>query len=639
MQKHLYKLFNLPVWTILVLVVLFMALPQWNNQDYILSTITSKLIFFLYGILLLFGFITLRFVLSKTITFSFSKIDFALLLLLVYISLNRYFIQSHFGFSIRYLELLGLGFLYVVLRTVSLKNYPWLLLVIVISGIIQAVYGCLQFFGYFASNHSGFKITGSFFNPGPYAGFLVSVWAMALGMYLFKASLINQLQSQIKSNSLFLNKLIQYTFEYIPLLGIISIAIVLPATLSRAAWVAGIVGSIILLELKYNYGSKIFQKITSKLHKIMLMLFVIGIVCVGFFGMYHYKKGSSDGRTFIWKVTSEIIADNPIFGVGFDRFKAHYMNYQADYFAVNGETSEALTADNTYYAFNEGLQFVSENGILGLLLLLIVMLVLLQAKAKENQQTEFYVAKTGLITISIFAFFSYPMQILPIKIVVVALLALLSNGATDCYNLKILTPNPSPEERGTAGFIINRVIIVLLACMLMYQTFSYTQHLKQGFTTWNNAMNYYQYADYNTAITEFETAYPIFDKDGDFLMNYGKTLSVAEEPQGAIIILEQAKKYQNNTIIATALGDSYKVTKQYSKAEANYKQANRMTPSKFYAPYLLVKLYDESGQKDKAVTVAHQILNKKIKVPSTAIEEIQQEMKQILTKYKNPPGF
>jgi hypothetical protein len=148
-------------------------LAQWNNQNYILPTITSKLIFFLYGILLLFGFYTLRFVLSKTITFSFSKLDFALLLLLVYISLNRYFIQSHFGISIRYLELLGLGFLYVVLRTVSLKNYPWLLLAIVISGIIQALYGNLQLLGYCVSNHSEFKMTGSFFNPGPYAGFLV----------------------------------------------------------------------------------------------------------------------------------------------------------------------------------------------------------------------------------------------------------------------------------------------------------------------------------------------------------------------------------------------------------------------------------------------------------------------------------
>ena len=624
---------------VFIVFVLFFVLPQINISGYIQPTITSKFIYFLYGCSALLGFYILYHVSAKTMSFSFSKLDIALFALVCYITINRYFIQPHFGFSIRYTELLGLSFLYIVLRSLSPKNYSWLLLAIVISGIFQAVYGNLQLLGYCASNHSGFKMTGNFFNPGPYAGFLVSVWTVALGMYLFKDPLIRQVQSQIKSNSPFLNKVIDYIFEYIPLLGIISIAIVLPATLSRAAWFAGIVGSVILLELRYNYGSKGFQKTTAKLHKIILMLLAIGILCVGLLGMYHYKKASSDGRAFIWKVTSEMIADNPIFGVGFDRFKAHYMNYQAHYFAVNGETYEALTADNTHYAFNEGLQFVSENGFLGLPLLLIVLLVLLQTITNESFKGEALLAKTGILTIGVFGCFSYPMQILPIKLVLVVLLVLLSNGATNSYNLKILTPSPSPGERGTVGFIVNRVIIALLACMVMYQTFSYTQILKQGFTTWNNAMNYYQFGDYDAAVTAFETAYPIFKKEGDFLMNYGKTLSVAEELKKAILILEQAKKYQNNTIIATALGDSYKVSKQYGKAEASYMQAITMTPSRFYAPYLLAKLYDESGQKEKAVTVAQQILNKKIKVPSTAIEEIQQEMKQMLTKYKKPLGF
>ncbi len=631
MQKHLYKLFNLPVWTILVLVGLFIMLPQLNNQDYILPTITSKLIFFLYGVLVLLGFYTLRFVLSKTITFSFSKLDLVLLLLLVYISLNRYFIQSHFGFSIRYLELLGLSFLYVVLRSIGLKNYPCLLLAIVISGIIQAVYSNLQLLDYYPSNHAGFKMTGSFFNPGPYAGFLVSVWSIALGMYLFKDTLIKQVQSQVKSNSPFLNKVIQYIFEYFPLLGLISIAIVLPASQSRAAWFAGIVGSLILLELRYNYVSKWFKKITTKLHKIILIGLALGITCIALLGMYHYKKGSSDGRVFIWKVTAEMIVDNPIFGLGFDRFRAHYMNYQADYFAVNGETPEALTADNTYYAFNEGLQFVSENGFLGLLLLLIVLLVLLQTKPKEKQQTASCIAKTAILTISVFAFFSYPMQILPIKLVLVVLLVLLSNATANCYNFNI--------GENKRRLWVYRTSFVLLVSIIMYQTFSYTQNLKQGFSSWNNALNLYQYGDYKEAIIEFETAYPIFKKEGDFLMNYGKTLSVTKEPQKAILILEQAKKYQNNTLITTALGDSYKATKQYSKAEANYIQAINMIPSKFYANYLLAKLYDQSQQKVKAVVLAQKILNKKIKVPSTAIEEIKQEMKQIGAKYKNPSGF
>ncbi len=625
MRKNINKLFNLPVWTILVLVELFIMLPQLNNQSYILSTVTSKLIFFLYGILVLLGIYTLNLVFSKKINFSYTELDSGLLVLLIYITLNRYFIQSYFGFSIRYIELLGLSFLYVVLRNIGLKSYPWLLLAIVISGIIQAVYGNLQLLGYCPSNHSGFKMTGSFFNPGPYAGFLVSAWSIALGMYLFKDTFINQGQSKIKSNSTFLNKVIQYSFEYVPLLGIISILTVVPATESRAAWISGVVGSLILLELKYHFLIKSFQKTITKLYKITIILVVIGIISIGLLEIYNYKKASSDGRTFIWKVTSEMITDNPIFGMGFDRFRAHYMNYQADYFTVNGETSEALTADTTCYTFNEGLQFAAENGFLGLLLLLIVLLVLFQTKAKENYLKESYILKTGLLTIGVFACFSYPMQILPIKLVLVVFLALLSNLANTSFQVNIVV--------NKRKLWIFKTSVILLTGVIIYQTLSYTQILKKGFNTWNNAMNNYQYEDYNKVILEFEIAYPVFKKEGEFLMNYGKTLSIAGKPQKAILILEQAKNYQNNTIIATALGDSYKATRQYNKAEANYKQAINMTPSKFYAPYLLAKLYDESKQKGKAVVLAKQILNKKIKVPSTAIEEIKQEMKRILSKY------
>lgn len=630
------------IFLVIIVFFLFLILPHINVQEYVLSTITSKFIYFLYSCLILFGFYILTVVCAKTTLFSFSKLDITLLALILYMTLNRYFIQSHFGFSIRYMELLGLSFLYVVLRSISLKNYPWLLLTIVLSGIIQAVYGNLQLLGYYASNHSGFKMTGSFFNPGPYAGFLVSIWPVALGMYLFKDNITDQVQSQKKSNSLFLNEVIKYTLEYIPLLGVISIAIILPALQSRASWIAAVVSSLILLEFRYCVLKSVIKK-TNALKKTIATILFLAILGAGLFGVYILKKGSSDGRAFIWKVTTEMIADAPVFGVGFDRFKADYMNYQANYFVENGETPESIVADNTYYAFNEGLQFVAENGFLGLVLLLIVVCVLYQTKAKPSHQVAVFIAKTGPLIIGVFACFSYPMQILPIKLVMVFLLAFLSNSTTDTFQLKIFNPRPSPKEMGTIGTIINSVpyklTIVLLACAGIYQTFAYTKNLSQGFITWNTALTSYQYGDYKGAILDFEAAYRIFNKEGDFLMNYGKTLAMAGEPHKAIAVLEQAKTYQNNTVIATSLGDSYKAAKQYDKAEAAYLQAINMTPGKFYGFYLLAKLYDDSRQGKKATAMAKKILNKDIKIPSTAIKEIHLEMKNILIKYKNPPGF
>lgn len=154
-----------------------------------------------------------------------------------------------------------------------------------------------------------------------------------------------------------------------------------------------------------------------------------------------------------------------------------------------------------------------------------------------------------------------------------------------------------------------------------------------------SALNSHRYGDYKGAIQKFESGYPTLKKDGDFLMNYGKTLAMAGEYTKAISVLEQAKIYQNNTVIETALGGSYKATKQFNKAETCYIHAINMTPGRFYAPYLLTKLYDDYRHKEKAIALAQKILKKKIKIPSTAIEEIRLEMKEIVKKHKNPLGF
>ena len=610
--------------------VIILVIPQISIQEYVLPTITSKFIYFIYGILSLCGIYTFNIVFSKEITFFFSKIDITLFVLVLYISFNRYFIQSYYGFSIRYLELLGLSFLYVVLRSIDVKNYFWLILAVILSGITQVLYGNLQLLGYYPSNHSGFKMTGSFFNPGPYAGFLVSVWTVALGMYLFKEDIIKQIQQKQKNNSPFLNEVIKYTFEYIPLLGIISIAIVLPALQSRASWIAAVVSSMVLLEFRYSVLKNVFKKANEFKRTIVTILF-FWIVGAGLFGVYIFKKGSSDGRAFIWKVTTEMIIDHPIFGLGFDRFNAHYMNYQAQYFEKNGETPEALVADNTYYAFNEALQLVSENGFIGLVLLLTLIYVFFQTKIKKGLQLHSLIAKTALLSIGIFACFSYPMQILSIKLVLVILLAMLSNSTINRFQFKI--------TENTKKLWLYKMSFILLVCFTIFRTFACTKDLSQGFITWNNALTSHQYGDYKGAVLEFETAYPILNKNGDFLMNYGKTLSIEGKPYKAIKILEQAQNYQDNTIITTSLGDNYKTIKDYDKAELAYQQAINMTPGKFYPHYLLAKLYDDSSQEDKAVIMAKKLMNKEIKIPSTAIKEIQEEMKKILIKYKNPPGF
>src|SRR5690606_6759490 len=137
---------------------------------------------------------------------------------------------------------------------------------------------------------------------------------------------------------------------------------------------------------------------------------------------------------------------------------------------------------------------------------------------------------------------------------------------------------------------------------------------------------------YDKSLELYEKASTKFAANGDFLMNYGKALSMAEEHEKAVETLGQAKDHLNTTIIETALGDSYKALKKYEAAEKAYYQAWYMAPGRFYPKYLLAILYDENNQPQKARNIALELMEKEVKVESMAIEEIKAEMKIIINK-------
>lgn len=99
-------------------------------------------------------------------------------------------------------ELGGLLLLYIYLRSIDASRYGIILLAIIAASAVQAVYGNMQLWGMLPSNHAYFKMTGSFLNPGPYAGYLVSVFPIIVGMIVFHKSLIPKANIVINRNVL-----------------------------------------------------------------------------------------------------------------------------------------------------------------------------------------------------------------------------------------------------------------------------------------------------------------------------------------------------------------------------------------------------------------------------------------------------
>lgn len=559
---------------------------------------------------------------KNDIPFRITTIDIVAGIILVYILANRYLLQDVVNFSFQFYELLGLALIYIIIRKTDTKYTPLLLLTLLVGSLLQAVYGNLQLYGIFPSWHADFKLTGSFFNPGPYAGYLASVFPAALGIWLFR----NQLDFRNQRSDTEVNEsdtVKKNLFIFVAFVSGVAMLLVLPATQSRAAILAVAVSTAFLLLCRYNGKEQLYRFLDTHFKKITVFV-LTGVIVLGGLGAgYWVKKDSADGRLLIWKVSTQMISEQPITGLGFDRYRAGYMDAQAVWFQNNpGDPSAVLAADN-HYAFNELLQFTAEQGVIGLILLLILGILIVRTTDKTNS-VWLIISKAGILSIGVFAFFSYPAQILPIKLNLVLFVAIVALYGKQ-ISLQFTLPQwLAPWLKGVlAALVLGASVWGVL----------HLNELRNASKTWKQGLDLYNSGNIEQSLLAYEEVYPVFNRDGDFLTNYGKALSMAGEHQRAIEVLNEAKKHVNNTIIQTALGDSYKALHRFEEAEEAYLLASYMLPERFYPKYLLAVFYEETGQAERAIPIARELFYKEPRIESTAVYEIKQEMERILLTY------
>ena len=115
----------------------------------------------------------------------------------------------------------------------------WLPVFLMITGLVEAVWGLRQLYGFSMSQHSQFRLTGSFFNPGPYSGYLAVVLPVAV-YYLLRDWSCTKVRFHLRYWTVYLRFLIA-------LLTFVCIWLVLPAGMSRAAWLAAFGGCGVVL--------------------------------------------------------------------------------------------------------------------------------------------------------------------------------------------------------------------------------------------------------------------------------------------------------------------------------------------------------------------------------------------------------
>jgi hypothetical protein len=491
-------------------------------------------------------------------------------------------------------------------------------LAFVVTGLVEAVWGLMQLYGFAPSQHGLFKTTGSFFNPGPYSGWLAMVFPMALGYVIFnhKGREVTQSSSVTLNTSLLvLNSVV-----------ILCILLVLPAAMSRASWLAAL-GGCAFIGIMYGLQTGKIVGYLNKYRKKVVIFSVAAFILfsVALLGLFLLKKDSASGRMFTWKIALLTIKENPM-GVGLGNFGGSYGDTQAAYFASGTGTEwEEHVAGGVVYAFNEYLQICIETGIIPFIVFLVfVVYVFIVGIRNKN-----YLPVSSLISLLIFASMSYPFNVLPfvIAFVFLSVLCMASNNVQMCKCVNV------QKDIFAYLHICTLVIVALVIIALcMYKIYP----LYDAYKNWNSTRILHKMNMHKEAAEEYAEQYPYLQDEIRFLFEYAQSLSKSEQYSKSNEILRCAMQISCDPMLYNVMGKNYQALKEYELAEQNFKKAINLVPNRLYPHYLLAKMYYEMGQKEKAEEETNIVMTKRPKVESRAVEEMREELSELRTKsYEN----
>lgn len=498
--------------------------------------------------------------------------------------------------SVAWLLLVG------IVRPQWLRLFPRILAGTLIAlGGVEALWGLCQLFGLCPSRHALFPMTGSFFNPGPYSGYL----ALVLPVAVFEALRLGQKQSPVR-----------WAAGSVALL----ILCVLPGGMSRASWLAaGVSLAFVMFRCTEGKRHTAFF-VFCREHRRMLVGVLCLLLCLAAVGIYLLKKDSADGRLLIWKVAMKEVVAHPG-GAEMDAgstFSAVYGNAQERYFTAGDYTdAEARVAASPEFAFNDYIQFALMEGVWCPVLLLLIGILAFRGATLSGEVG----LGAALLSLGVFAFFSYPLQ-LPAFVCTFFLLVVASFLAW-----------AGPKVGRYAG----RSWPIVAVPFLMYILFTSSVYSSlHGITheetlQWTKARQYYRVGAYREAMEAYRKVKGM-DACADYHFELGRACYKSGECLPAKWELDKALCLSGDPMILNLLAQNAWKAGYPFMAETYLQRSAHRVPSLTYPYYLLTKLYADPYfyQPDRLQEAARMVLEREPKVFSPAIAQMREEVRDIL---------
>lgn len=500
----------------------------------------------------------------------------------VCVSLNYVFV-SPYPAAEAYGKAMALGVAYVALRLVipfcgrAFTRLWWVGLCA--AGGYELWTGFMQLAGREASRHHLFDVTGTFFNPGPYAIFVAVVLAVSVAWWYRHGEAFAGRGRWSRVGAWSVAAVAVFCFP------------VLVATWSRAAWVAVAVAAACLL---------------WKAHRRMVLWGMGVAVCAGV-AAYFLKQGSADGRLLMAMVAGRAWVGEWLCGHGLGGYAQAYGAAQEAFFAARPGSPLSVVAGSPEYAFNGVLGVGMEQGVLGAVPALVLGLWSLAVLCRRGE-----VSAYGWLVLLVSSLFSYPFALWPFLSLAVAWVA-----------LAVSLEAGTAEVRWWKRTAVWPVVAVGGWCV--WNLSDDTAWRVEAYEEFRRVCGIQDVAfleDYRKKYEDLK-AYP------DFLFTFGTALREAGRYNESNAMLRQGTRVSCDPVFYTLMGNNYRDLGAVAEAESAYRKAFGMLPGRMYPLYRLMKLYEAEGQMRKAEEMARQIIAFRPKVDSPAVREMKNEAKKL----------
>lgn len=500
----------------------------------------------------------------------------------VCVSLNYVFVSPYPAAEV-YGKAMALGVAYVALRLVipfcgrAFTRLWWVGLCA--AGGYELWTGFMQLAGREASRHHLFDVTGTFFNPGPYAIFVAVVLAVSVAWWYRHGEAFAGRGRWSRMGACSVAAVAVFCFP------------VLVATWSRAAWVAVAVAAACLL---------------WKAHRRMVLWGMGVAVCAGV-AAYFLKQGSADGRLLMTMVAGRAWAGEWLCGHGLGGYAQAYGAAQEAFFAARPGSPLSVVAGSPEYAFNGVLGVGVEQGVLGGVPALVLGLWSLAVLCRRGE-----VSAYGWLVLLVSSLFSYPFALWPFLSLAVAWVALAVSLEAGTAEVRWWKRTAVWPVVAAGGWCVWNLSDDTARRVEAYEEFRRVRGIQDvAFLE-----------DYRKKYEDLK-AYP------DFLFTFGTALREAGRYNESNAMLRQGTRVSCDPVFYTLMGNNYRDLGAVAEAESAYRKAFGMLPGRMYPLYRLMKLYEAEGQMRKAEEMARQIIAFRPKVDSPAVREMKNEAKKL----------